>query len=117
MTQALAEAGLGPEAVGYVNAHGTATRVGDEVEAAAIAQVLGRRVPVSSTKALHGSVQKSRKCEKGEPAKSSGRGARKSLTRYFPTPEGFRESFRRQKPGEAVHGAGLVRGQNGRQQA
>lgn len=54
MTQALAEAGLGPEAVGYVNAHGTATRVGDQVEAAAIAQVLGCRVPVSSTKALHG---------------------------------------------------------------
>ena len=54
---ALADAGLGPEAVGYVNAHGTGTAVNDAVEAGAIAEVFGphaSRVLVSSTKAIHG---------------------------------------------------------------
>lgn len=57
MREALAEAALPPEAVGYVNAHGTATAVGDVVEAEAINQVFGTaaaQVPVSSTKSLHG---------------------------------------------------------------
>jgi 3-oxoacyl-[acyl-carrier-protein] synthase II len=57
MRQALDEAGLEPGAIGYINAHGTATSVGDVVEAQAIAEALGEaalRVPVSSTKSLHG---------------------------------------------------------------
>lgn len=57
MQQALAEAGLAPRDVGYINAHGTATAVGDVVEAEAINAVFGeaaREVRVSSTKSLHG---------------------------------------------------------------
>jgi 3-oxoacyl-[acyl-carrier-protein] synthase II len=57
MREALHEAALPPQAIGYVNAHGTATVVGDVVEAEAINAVFGdaaARVPVSSTKSLHG---------------------------------------------------------------
>lgn len=55
MAAALRDAGLAPADIGYVNAHGTATEVGDAVEAESIAQVFGpRAVPVSATKALHG---------------------------------------------------------------
>ena len=57
MREALAESALAPAAIGYINAHGTATVVGDVVEAQAINAVFGEaaaRVPVSSTKSLHG---------------------------------------------------------------
>jgi 3-oxoacyl-[acyl-carrier-protein] synthase II len=55
MREALAEAGLQPQDIGYINAHGTATAVGDVVEAEAINAVFGDAAPrVSSTKALHG---------------------------------------------------------------
>jgi 3-oxoacyl-[acyl-carrier-protein] synthase II len=57
MREALHEAGLEPPAIGYLNAHGTATAVGDVVEAEAINTVFGEaaaRLPVSSTKSLHG---------------------------------------------------------------
>lgn len=54
---ALRSAGLQPADVGYCNAHGTATKVGDPVEWDALAQVWGAALPdlrVSSTKGLHG---------------------------------------------------------------
>ena len=57
MTQALRESGLQPDAIGYINAHGTATIVGDVVECEAIKAVFGdaaMRIPVSSTKSMHG---------------------------------------------------------------
>jgi 3-oxoacyl-[acyl-carrier-protein] synthase II len=57
MKEALSEAQLAPQEVGYINAHGTATAVGDVVEAEAINAVFGpaaREVRVSSTKSLHG---------------------------------------------------------------
>ena len=55
MRQALAESGLQPGAIGYINAHGTATIVGDVVECEAIREVFGNsNVPVSSTKSMHG---------------------------------------------------------------
>lgn len=55
MRGALRDAGLLPGDIGYVNAHGTATEVGDAVEAESVATVFGKRaVPVSATKALHG---------------------------------------------------------------
>lgn len=57
MRAALADAGLAPEDIGYVNAHGTGTAANDRVEARALREVLGAhldRVPVSSTKSMHG---------------------------------------------------------------
>ncbi len=57
MCMALAESGISPEAIGYINAHGTATPANDPTEAAAIRKVFGAhtdRIPVSSTKSVHG---------------------------------------------------------------
>jgi len=54
---ALEEAGIGPDAVDYINAHGTATAANDVVETMAIKKAFGDRaykVPVSSTKSMHG---------------------------------------------------------------
>jgi 3-oxoacyl-[acyl-carrier-protein] synthase II len=54
---ALASADLAPRDVGYCNAHGTATQIGDVVECDALRAVWGDaadRLRVSSTKALHG---------------------------------------------------------------
>jgi 3-oxoacyl-[acyl-carrier-protein] synthase II len=54
---ALRQAGLQAADVGYCNAHGTATRIGDAVEAEALRGVWGNAIDglqVSSTKALHG---------------------------------------------------------------
>ena len=53
MERALRSAGLAPEAIGYVNAHGTATPFNDAAEGKAIAELLGR-VPLSSTKGMMG---------------------------------------------------------------
>lgn len=57
MNNALADAQMAPDEIGYVNAHGTSTSAGDVSESQAIEQVLGdaaARVPVSSTKSMTG---------------------------------------------------------------
>jgi 3-oxoacyl-[acyl-carrier-protein] synthase II len=57
MREALHESGLAPRDIGYLNAHATATAVGDVVEAEAINAVFegeARELRVSSTKSLHG---------------------------------------------------------------
>ncbi|MFT0170778.1 beta-ketoacyl-ACP synthase [Paraburkholderia mimosarum] len=54
MRQALADAGLPPEAIAYVNAHGTSTDRGDIAESHATAQTFGDRMPISSLKSYIG---------------------------------------------------------------
>ncbi len=54
MRLALDSAAVTPEAIGYVNAHGTATEHGDLAETNATAEVFGRRVPISSLKSYMG---------------------------------------------------------------
>jgi 3-oxoacyl-[acyl-carrier-protein] synthase II len=57
MTQALEEAGLGPEGVDYLNAHGTSTPLNDRSETAAIRAAFGEqayRLAISSTKGATG---------------------------------------------------------------
>jgi 3-oxoacyl-[acyl-carrier-protein] synthase II len=51
---ALQDAALPPEAIGYVNGHGTATEWGDIAETVATASVLGGRVPIHSLKSYFG---------------------------------------------------------------
>ena len=57
MQMALADAGVGPEKIGYVNAHGTSTQANDGAESAALKTVFGGRdktPPISSTKSMTG---------------------------------------------------------------
>ena len=57
MALALADGGVRPEEVGYINAHGTSTHLNDAIETAAVKAVFGdhaRRLAVSSTKSMTG---------------------------------------------------------------
>ena len=57
MCLALSDARIGPDRIGYVNAHGSSTTLNEPAEARAIATALGPRargIPVSSTKGLYG---------------------------------------------------------------
>ena len=56
---ALEQARLNPDAVGYVNAHGTGTPLNDATETTVLKRVFGdhaRRLAISSTKSMHGHV-------------------------------------------------------------
>ncbi len=54
MRMALGDAGLVPGDIDYLNAHGTSTPLNDRIETLAVREVLGRGVPVSSTKSMTG---------------------------------------------------------------
>lgn len=57
MAGALRDAGIAPEKVGYINAHGTGTAANDKTECAAVADVFGQhadQLMISSTKSMHG---------------------------------------------------------------
>jgi len=54
---ALRDAGIAPDQIGYINAHGTGTAANDKTECAAVADVFGAhadQLMISSTKAMHG---------------------------------------------------------------
>lgn len=48
------QAGVTPDELDYVNAHATSTPIGDSIEATVIREVLGEKIPVSSTKSMTG---------------------------------------------------------------
>lgn len=54
MQNALNDAGVSPDKVGYVNAHGTSTPAGDVAESSAIQSLFGDKILVSSTKSMTG---------------------------------------------------------------
>lgn len=57
MQGALRDAGLAPEEIGYINAHGTGTAANDRTECAAVRSVFGVHADslmISSTKSMHG---------------------------------------------------------------
>ena len=54
MQAALDRAGLGPEAIDYLNLHGTGTQSNDSAEDRAVVALFGERVPVNSTKGMTG---------------------------------------------------------------
>ena len=57
MMNAMRDAGIKPEQVGYVNAHGTSTPIGDKLETIAIKRAFGehaKKLSVSSTKSMTG---------------------------------------------------------------
>ena len=59
MRGALRDAGLAPEAIGYINAHGTGTSANDRTECAAVRETFGPAADalmISSTKSMHGHV-------------------------------------------------------------
>ncbi len=57
MKGALDDAGIKPQEISYINAHGTSTQLNDKIETKAIQQVFGdhaKKIPVSSTKSMTG---------------------------------------------------------------
>jgi 3-oxoacyl-[acyl-carrier-protein] synthase II len=57
MKLAIDEAGIKPEDIDYINAHGTSTKLNDKVETQAIKTVFGKhayKIPISSTKSMIG---------------------------------------------------------------
>ena len=66
MTWAMEDAGIRPDQVDYINAHGSATETNDPLETKAIKEVFGERsydIPVTSTKSMTGHAQTKFSCQ------------------------------------------------------
>lgn len=54
INQAMTQAGIGPEQIGFINAHGTSTQNNDEVEGRTIIKLFSNKIPTVSTKGYTG---------------------------------------------------------------
>ncbi|MFJ5471023.1 beta-ketoacyl-[acyl-carrier-protein] synthase family protein [Pectobacterium carotovorum] len=99
ITMALSQAGLQPEDVGYINLHGTATRLNDQIEANVVHAVFGDGVPCSSTKHLTGHTL-------GAAGISEAAICWLLLTRDLPLPP---QDFSRSHPDASLPSCGLLR--------
>jgi 3-oxoacyl-[acyl-carrier-protein] synthase II len=89
--EAIDDAGLAPEDIGYVNAHGTSTDKGDRIEVECLRSVFGRRlgkVPVSSNKSQIGhTLGASAAIEAALGIEAMGRGMILPTVNHIPDPE------------------------------
>lgn len=99
INQALNEAGITAEDVGYINLHGTATPLNDRIEAQAIHDLFGERVPCSSTKHLTGHTL-------GAAGVTEAALSWLILTRGLPLPP---QDFSRYAPDDTLPACGLLR--------
>jgi len=102
--RALLDAGVRPEEVDYLNAHGTGTRLNDHSETLAIKAALGaqaKRVPVSSLKSVTGHLMgASGALEAGATVTAMSRGFIPPTVNHRQADEGFDLDYVGQTPGE-----------------
>lgn len=96
--QALNEAGLKPEDVGYINLHGTATPLNDQIESKVVHDLFGESVPCSSTKHLTGHTL-------GAAGITEAALSMLILTRHLPLPP---QDFDRYEPDPALPPCGVL---------